>query len=443
MGSKIKFQSPTGMHDILPELFPYYKKVEKVSEKIADFYDFRRVETPILENAEIFKKGTGFSSDIVLKQMYSLRTKGGDFLTLRPEGTPSIVRAYLENGFESLPKPINLWHFGPFFRYERPQAGRFRQFYQVGFESLGSSDPIVDIIIIQIFLNLLKEIGFKNLIIEINSIGDFQCRPHYKRALTSYFRSYLKDLCPDCRERFDRNPLRILDCKNEKCQEIIASAPQTLDFLCKECHDHFKKVLEFLDYLEIPYELNPHLVRGLDYYTKTVFEIFIKKQEKKSKERIEEDEQDEQVGALVGGGRYDSLVRVLGGKDTPACGGALGVERVIEILKKTSKIGKTETKAGEIFLAQIGESAKRESLKILEEFRKAKIKHVGQALSKDSLTAQFKIADKLNVKYVLILGQKELLNKEIILREMKTGKQKTIPLKKVVKEVIKVLKKEK
>ena len=430
----MKFQSPTGMHDILGKDIMYFQKIEKTCKDIADFYGFRRIETPILEDTKLFEKGTGFSTDIVQKEMFSLRTKGGDYLTLRPEATPGIVRSYIQNGMQNLPKPIKFWHFGPFFRYERPQAGRFRQFNQFGFESIGIDKPIIDVHIIQIFFNILKELGFKDLIIQINTIGCPECRSEYKRKLIKYLKSNQSSLCSDCRRRLKENPLRTLDCKNEKCQEIIKSAPQMLEHLCKDCHNHFKNVLEFLEELELPYELNPYLVRGLDYYTRTVFEIF----PNLSQESKEYSEQEGKKIALAGGGRYDELVKLLGGKETPACGGAAGVERIIRLMKIMGKKVPAKKQA-QVFLAQVGELAKRKSLKIFEDLRNNNIK-VAEAFHKDSLVEQLKIADKLEVKFVLILGQKESIDNEIIIREMETGKQKIIPFKKIIKEVKKRIK---
>ncbi len=443
---KPKFQSPTGMHDILPEDQKYFQKIERTCEEIADFYGFQRIETPILEETELFSKGIGLATDIVGKEMFTFRTKGGDYLTLRPEGTAPIVRAYIENGMQNLPQPVKLWYFGPFFRYEHPQAGRFRQFWQFGFEVLGEGSPVLDAQIIQIFYNILLALKLApyhsserksaqanstksggGLIVEINSIGDSQCRPYYKKILTNFFRSRETALCPDCRRRLKENPLRILDCKEERCQQIRAQAPQILDHLCENCHKHFKEVLEFLDELEVPYHLNPYLVRGLDYYTRTVFEI------------VEESAEGRALGALVGGGRYDSLVKVLGGKETPAVGGAGGVERIVQLMKaKTVRLPKKKEK--EIFLAQLGELAKRKSLKLIEDFRDAGIL-IGESLGRDSLKVQLKIADRIGAKYTLILGQKEALEGNIIIRDMTSGRQEVVKLEKVVKEMKKKLKK--
>ncbi len=422
-----KIQTPTGMHDILPEDQKYYQKILDVCQKMADFYHFKRIETPILENLELFSRGVGLATDIVEKQMFTLRTKGGDYLALRPEGTAPIARAFIQHGFQNLPQPVKLWYFGPFFRYEHPQAGRFRQFWQAGFEVLGEKSPAIDAQIIQIFYNIFQELKAKNLVIEINSIGDSQCRPYYKKLLVNYLKSRAMVLCSNCRRRIKVNPLRVLDCKEEKCQRIIAGAPQIIDHLCQECKNHFKEVLEFLDELGLPYHLNPYLVRGLDYYTKTVFEIF------------EDSKEGKEIGALGGGGRYDNLIKFLGGKEVAGCGAAFGVERVIYLMKQRGARLK-EPSLPKIFLAQLGRLAKRKALRLIEEFRKNKIP-VSESLSRDSLKAQLKIADRLGARYALILGQQEALKEEIIIRDMETGKQKTVKLEKVIKEVQKLLKK--
>jgi len=423
----MKIQSVTGMHDILPEDQPYFQKVNKAVESIANYYGFSKIETPILEFAEVFSKGIGSVTDIVEKEMYTFKTKGGDLVSLRPEGTAPVMRSYIEHGMHNLPQPVKFWYLGPFFRHERPQAGRFRQFHQFGFEALGEQNPSIDGQIIQMSYDILKELSFKNITIEVNSIGDSECRPYFKKILTSYFRSKKSSLCSDCQRRLKENPLRILDCKEEKCQRVKAGAPQIIDHLCENCHAHFKQVLEFLDELELPYTLNPYLVRGLDYYTKTVFEI------------VENTEEGKTQGALLAGGRYDNLSKVLGGRDTPACGSAGGVERIMNLMKirevKTAKV--VEPK---IFLAQLGQLAKRKGLKLFEEFRDAKIP-VAESFSKDSLKAQLRTANKLGIRWVLIFGQKEALEDFITLRDMDTGVQREIKLDKVVSEMKNKMKK--
>ena len=428
MAKKLKFQSPTGMSDILPKKQKYFQRIYDNVASIADFYQFGKIDTPILEETDLFSKGTGNATDIVGKQMYNLRTKGKDLLTLRPEGTPSIVRSYIQNGMQNLPQPVKLWYFGPFFRYERPQAGRYRQFNQFGFEILGEDNSVMDAQIIQIFYTILRELKLKNLIVEVNSIGDNQCRPYYKKLLSSYFKSRESSLCSDCKRRLKENVLRILDCKEEKCQAVKAEAPQILDHLCDECNTHFKEVLEYLDEVEIPYRLNPYLVRGLDYYTKTVFEIF----------SVSDKEETKQI-ALGGGGRYDKLVKMLGGRETPACGAAAGVERIVNLMEE-QKIKVDKVDDVPVYLAQLGNLAKRKGLGLLNDFRKAKIK-VSESFGKDSLKAQLNRADNLGVKYTLVLGQKEALEDVIIIRDMQSGKQIVVKLDKVVNEIKKRLKK--
>lgn len=427
MVRKSKFQTPTGMHDILPKDQAYFRKIYNVVESIANFYGFGKIDTPILELSELFSKGVGLDTDIVQKEMFNLKTRGGDHLSLRPEGTAPVVRAYIQKGMINLPQPVKLWYFGPFFRYEKPQAGRFRQFWQFGLEILGERGPVIDAQIIQIFYNILKDLRLKNLLVEINSIGDSQCRPYYKKLLKNYFRSRERLLCTDCRRRLKTNPLRILDCKRERCQGIVSQAPESIDNLCDTCHEHFKEVLEFLDEAEISYRLNPYLVRGLDYYTKTVFEI------------VEDSDQGKALGALVGGGRYDNLAKVLGRRDIPATGGAAGIERIITSIKEAGTTISRVTPP-KIFLSQVGKLAKRKSLKLFEEFRKDKISII-ESFGRDSLRAQLARANKLGVLYTLILGHKEAIDGTIIVRNMKTGKQKTIKMDKVVREMKKNLKK--
>ena len=423
---KPKFQSPTGMHDILAEDQKYFQKIYDIVKEIASFYNFQKIETPILEETELFSRGIGLATDVVQKEMFSFKTKGGDVLTLRPEGTAPVVRAYIENGMQNLPQPVKLWYWGPFFRYEKPQLGRYRQFWQFGLEVLGEESSIIDAQIIQIFYNILRELKFKNLIIEVNSIGDSACRPYYKKLLVSYLKGRIDGLCQNCKRRIKENPLRILDCKEEKCQRIVSQGPQMIDELCETCHQHFKEVLEFLDEIELPYHLNPYLVRGLDYYTRTIFEIY------------DGQERGRALGALAGGGRYDALIKILGGTDTPACGAAGGIERIISLMKEKAIILKKE-KVPQIFLSQLGNLAKRKSLKLIEDFRREGIL-ISESLGRNSLKVQLQIADKIGAKYTLILGQKEALEGTIIIRDMVNGRQETVKFEKLVKEMKKRLK---
>jgi histidyl-tRNA synthetase len=417
---KIKFQRPTGMHDILSFDQRYFKKISNLVDEISDFYGFNKIDTPILEQEDLFHKGIGDQTDITQKEIYSLKTKGGDRLALRPEGTAPIVRAYIEHGMFTKPQPIKLYYIGPFFRHEKPQAGRYRQFWQFGFENLGDSSPVADAQMIQMAYSLFSEIGLKDISIEINSIGDKDCRPAYRRALIRYLKSKQSQLCPECKKRLKDNPLRVLDCKDERCQEVRKEAPQTLSYLCPECHSHFKKTLEYLDELELPYNLNPYLVRGLDYYNKTVFEFFKSDIDKKSL-------------ALGGGGRYDGLVKLLGGKDIPGVGAAFGIERIIQTMKDVD-ITEIKKNNKRVFLAQLGEVGKRKSLKLMEEFRKSKI-NVSEMLGKDSLKIQMSKASRVGARFTVIVGQKEAIENKAIIRDMETGTQDTVDIKSVVSEV--------
>ncbi len=415
------------MRDILPQEQVYWERFLTKAEELAQEYGFQKIETPILEETELFVRSTGATTDIVSKQMFALKTAGDDNLALRPENTPGVLRAYLENGMINLPQPVKLYYFGPMFRYEQPQAGRYRQFYQFGIEVVGERDAVIDVQIIQFCAVLFGELGLPKINFQINSLGCPHCRPGFRRALLDYYRYRKNRICPDCRRRMKENPLRLLDCKEEKCQPIKANSPAIVDYLCDECRAHFKQVLEYLDELEIPYFLDNTLVRGLDYYTKTIFEIF-----------WEEGEQSTSV-ALGGGGRYDGLIKELGGKPTPAVGMALGVDRIIYLMKN-QQVKTGPVFAPKIFLVQLGMMGKKKSLKLFETLRQAGIVSA-ESLSRDSIKAQLKIADRLGVKFSLILGQQEALDGTVIIRDMQSGVQETVPQEKVVEEVKKRLKK--
>lgn len=423
--NKRMFQTVRGMRDILPEEQVYWDKIKRVIGKSAETYSFKKIETPILEDVNLFMKGTGIYTDIVEKEMFLLRTKGGDKLVLRPEFTPAIIRAYLENGLSRLPHPVKLYSIGPIFRYERSQKGRYRQSYQANFEIIGEKEPILDAQLIQLFFSISRDLGLKKLVTQINSIGCPQCRPNYKKALLVFFRKIKNDICSDCQRRLRQNPLRLLDCKNDKCIQLMEDVPQIIDSLCGECHDHFKSVLEYLDELEIPYILNSRLVRGLDYYTKTVFEIW-------------PEEKDGRQLSLGGGGRYDSLVKLLGGRDTPSVGFAIGLDRMIDLMKERNiKIPSKACPA--VFLVQLGDLGKKKSLGLFEKLQKAGIK-TETSFNRDRITTQLKVANKLGSRFALILGQKEALDETIIIRDMVSGIQEIVPLKKIIDVLKKKLK---
>ena len=329
------------------------------------------------------------------------------------------VRAYFENGMASLPQPVMLYYSGSFFRHESPQKGRFREFGQFGLEILGEDLAVADATVIRIAGLIFKELGLET-VLELNTIGDKECRPAYRRELVIYYRKHFNYLCKDCKRRLKENPLRLLDCKEEPCLNLKKNAPQMIEYVCDECKNHFKDVLDFMDALEISYRLNPHLVRGLDYYTRTVFEF-----------AVDATEQDKRV-ELGGGGRYDYLAQVLASKDLPAVGVSLGIDRIAELLKERG--GSFSGEAAKVFLIQLGEAAKKKSLKLLEEFRKAGIP-LAQSLSKDSIRGQLKIAAKLGASYSLIIGQKEAMDGTIIIRDMDSGSQEALPVGKVIERI--------
>lgn len=434
--AKKQFQAPKGTFDILPEDQKYWEKVRKVVKHVSLGYGFERIDTPVIEDADLYSVTVGETTDVVEKQMYSFRTKGGDLLALRPEGTANIMRAFLERGMINEPQPVKLYYIAPMFRYEQPQAGRYRQFHQAGLEVIGDQNPIYDAQIITMLIALGAELGLKNLNVEINSLGCPKCRPGYRNQLSRYYKARVARICKDCKRRLKTNPLRLLDCKEEKCQELKGNTPNLIDSLCTECHDHFKAVLEYLDELAVPYALNPHLVRGFDYYTKTVFELFL---EDEHVEGGSEKSHERSKLALGGGGRYDSLAKLLGGKDTPAVGAAIGIERLIGVMKKQG-IKVPALYRPEVFLVQLGGLAKKKSLKLFEDLRKSGIV-VAEAFGKDSIKAQLRSADRAGVKICLILGQKEAIDGVILMREMETGAQEAVELEKIVKIIKEKLKK--
>ena len=415
-----------GMHDILPDDWLFRERVGAVSRKFAEFYNFDRIETPILEDAGLFTRAIGADTDVVEKEMYLIKTKGGDTLALRPENTAGIARAYAEHKLSRGTAFQKLWHSGPMFRHDRPQSGRFRQFTQFGLEIIGTNDPLYDAEVMLIFWKLLEELKLKGLVLKINSIGCRICRPAYIRQLQNYYKTYLKQLCEDCVRRLETNPLRLLDCSREECATHKIEAPSFFDKLCSPCSGQLTGVLEYLDEAGIPYTLDNLLARGLDYYARTVFEISI-------------EGPGEEMRALAGGGRYDYLFETLGLKSTAAVGGALGIERVVGAMR-AQEIVVTPKPERRIFLMHVGELAKKKLLRIIEELRLAGIP-VDEALSKDSLTAQLKFANKDGGSALaLIVGQKEIFEGSVIIRDMKHSTQETVPLTRMVEEVKKRLK---
>jgi len=415
---KIVPQAPRGMHDLIKESGDLFLGLLNAIIKHSYLYGFEYIRTPIVEKEEIFTISLGALTDVIEKEMFYVeRKEKGEKYVLRPEGTAAIARAYLQNGMHAWPQPVRLFYFGPMFRHERPQAGRFREHYQWGIEILNSEDPIYDAKIIQVFDRFLKKFKLKDFIFKINSIGCLNDRTKYKQALKRYYRKYLKNVCEDCKRRYSVNPLRMLDCKNEKDQEIKKNAPILLNYLCKQCEEHFKKTLEYIEELGISYELDPYLVRGFDYYSKTVFEIFFV----------------ESPVAIGGGGRYDYLIKFLGSKQTPGVGGALGLERLMEILK-LHQINLKASKKPNVFIAYATEKAKNYAFYVYDLLLRHNI-NAAENFAKNSLTSQLEYADKLGVKYCIIIGHQEMGSKSVILKNMIDKIQEIIPLDDLIEEL--------
>ncbi|MFA6322749.1 MAG: histidine--tRNA ligase [Candidatus Buchananbacteria bacterium] len=418
-------QSLRGFKDILPTEQVLWQYLYNTAEKFAKAYGFAKIDPPILEETALFIRGVGKGTDIVEKEMFAFADQGEGNVVLRPEATASIARAYINHGMMNLPQPVKLFYWGPMFRRERPQSGRQRQFYQYGFEVLGDDDPVIDAQVIAMTYNFYQEVGLDGVSIQVNSIGCPDCRKVYIQELVKYYKSKRKMLCEDCKKRLLKNPLRLLDCKKPSCQFVRTDAPQIVDWLDENCRNHFMKVVEYLDELNISYKLNPHLVRGLDYYTRTVFEVWPKEEKEGSQ------------SALCGGGRYDGLIELLGGKPTPAVGVAIGIERIISQLRSREVKMPTE-KGPEIFLCQIGEQAKVRAMRLFEQLRREGV-GVAESFSKNSLKAQLESANKLQARYALILGQKEVMDGTILIRDMESGVQEIIDFNKTVNEIKKKL----
>ncbi|MCE9549029.1 histidine--tRNA ligase [Candidatus Nomurabacteria bacterium] len=419
--------SPKGMRDIMNEQYYAFQGFFEKAQEVALYYGFKPIETPILEHEEIFTSSIGEGTDIVDKEMYNLKTKGGDHLALRPEHTAPLMRSYIEHGMQSMPQPVMFYQYGPVFRHDKPQRGRYRQFWQFDLDSLGNDKSIMDALVIKVGMSVLEEAGAQNLSIDINSIGDKECRNGYIKELTSYYRKHISSLPAIDRERLKTNPLRILDSKEEKTKEINEQAPDSISFLCPSCKKHFKEVLEYLEEMGINYNLNKNLVRGLSYYTRTVFEVY-----------AESGEEGDLPMQIASGGRYDYLARQIGGKkDVPAVGFSMGVDRIVEA-KWYKKLSPRILKKPKIYFIQLGSEAKLKSLNVIEILRKAHIP-IAQSLSRDSLGSQLAIAEKLAIPYAIIFGVKEALDNSVIVRDMGSRSQDTVKLNKLL-EYLKELK---
>ena len=405
-------QKPRGTMDILPDEVGIWQHVEKTAREVAELFGFREIRTPAFEATELFQRGVGDTTDVVQKEMYTFADKEGRSYTLRPEGTASVVRALIENGKCSNLMPQKLYYLINCFRYEKPQAGRSREFFQFGTEMFGAADASADADIIALANTLLMRLGVSDIHLHINSIGCPECRPNHRQALKDYFASYKDDLCETCRERLDKNPMRILDCKSPVCSEIAKGAPKTLDYLCPECTSHFDKLKATLDAMGIEYTIDANIVRGLDYYTRTVFEFIAPV-----------------IGAqstVCGGGRYDGLMKELGGPQLPGIGFAMGLTRVI-LAMKSSKVALPQAPSPRLYIASMGDRAQKKAAEIVSRLRTdgifAEYDLVGR-----SLKAQMKYADRQNARFTLIIGDCEIESGRAVIKDMQNSEQSEIAL---------------
>ncbi len=406
------FQAPRGTEDIRPEDQTTWRHIEKTITSFCRRYCFRRIDTPVFEDTRLFVRTVGEATDIVQKEMYTFKDRGGSEFTLRPEGTAPVCRAYIEHGMQNLPQPVKLYYFATIYRYERPQAGRYREHHQFGAEAIGDGDPALDAEVIDMAWGLFKALGLAKLTLQLNSIGCKQCRPAYLAKLVEYYQSRTSSLCEDCKTRATRNPLRLLDCKNAGCQAAAEDSPRSFDYLCPECHEHFERLKKYLGIMGIPFALNHRLVRGLDYYTKTVFEI--------------QPEESGGQATLGGGGRYDDLIEELGGRPTPAVGFATGLERIVQNMKKQN-LAPARTEGVDIFIAPIGDEDKLAALKLLADLRQKGFS-VMLASGEKSLKAQMRQANAFSARQVVIIGEEELKAASVLLKDMARGGQGAVSM---------------
>lgn len=401
-----------GTKDVLPKEVHKNQYIEATALDIAEKFGYKEIRTPMFEHTELFQRGVGDTTDVVQKEMYTFDDKGGRSITLRPEGTAGAVRSYLENGLCNEALPQKVCYVGPCFRYEKPQAGRLREFHQFGVECFGTASPLADAELISLGKSIFDTLEVKDISLEINSIGCPTCRAEYHKALKEYFSSRKDELCDTCRDRLDRNPMRILDCKSPVCSEIAKDAPVVTDYLCEECDAHFKKVQEYLKAMNIDYTINPKIVRGLDYYTKTVFEFI-----------------SNSIGAqgtVAGGGRYDGLVDELGGQKTPSLGFAMGLERLM-MLMDAQNAPFPDASAPDLFVVALGDKATLKAVEIVKDMRAEGFTAL-MDLNQRSVRAQMKYADKLGAKFNIVIGDNEVENGTAKLKNMSTGEETDIAL---------------
>lgn len=396
---------PKGTKDMLPQEAYKWHYVENIARETAAEFGFKEIRTPMFEHTELFLRGVGETTDIVTKEMYTFDDKGGRSMTLRPEGTAGVARCFIENGLQQGVMPMKAYYIASVFRYEKPQNGRLREHHQFGVECYGSDSPSADAEVIALASTLLKKVGLTQIELNINSIGCPECRAKYNKALKEYIGANLHLMCGQCQARFEKNPLRILDCKEEKCKAITANAPKILDYLCDDCKEHFEKVQAILTSLDIPFKVNPGIVRGLDYYTRTVFEF------------VSTD-----IGAqgtVCGGGRYNNLVEEVGGKPTPAVGFGMGLERLLLVLENTNNL-KAEPETIDVYVASLGEDAQNQARKIVAQLRSKGVKAETDIMDR-GIKAQMKYADRVGAKYVVVIGDEELQNGVVNIKNMQNG----------------------
>ncbi|MDY4696332.1 MAG: histidine--tRNA ligase [Selenomonas montiformis] len=411
--------APRGTKDILPDTVGEWTYVEQKIRDLCSRYGYREIRTPMFEHTELFHRGIGEGTDVVDKEMYTFKDRGDRSITLRPENTASAVRAYLQNKLYGDSSLTKLFYIGSMFRYDRPQAGRMREFHQFGIEALGEENPAVDAEVILLAVDFLRSLGLKDLELSLNSVGCPSCRPVYRKVLQDYFRDKLDDLCDDCKDRFDRSPLRILDCKVDADKPFMKDAPRITDCLCDACQDHFHMVQEYLSHAGISFQLDPRLVRGLDYYTKTAFEIKYAPLGAQS--------------AVAGGGRYDGLIEEIGGKPTPAVGFATGLERVLLALEKQGLLPEQDRKT-DGFVIALGDAAQFPAFGLLEKLRRAGLK-VGMDYAGRSMKAQMKQANKAGARYALIIGEEEVKESCVQLKNMANSEQQKVSFDNIVEKL--------
>jgi histidyl-tRNA synthetase len=400
-------QAPRGMRDLLPDDVARWQAVEAVVHDLAARWGFREIRTPVVEHTEVFQRTVGEDTDLISKEMYTFADRGGRSLSLRPEGTAPVMRAYLEHGLHQDPQPGKFYYIAPMFRYDRPQKGRYRQHVQFGAEIIGSPHPAADAEVLTLPIRVLQALGLTEVEVRLNSVGDAACRPRYLAALRDYFTARLEELCEDCRRRVDRNPLRVLDCKQSGCRRVVRGAPSVFEFLCDACRAHFEGVKRRFDLLGVRYAIDPHIVRGLDYYTRTAVEVFSGRLGAQN--------------AMFGGGRYDGLAEQLGGPPTPGVGFGFGLDRLMIVLQEEG-LAPPVDRGAEVCVVAIGEAPRAEGVRLLDELRGAGVRAEGDLLDRP-LRAQMKHADRLRARYVLVIGDSELAAGTVTLREMSSGVQ--------------------